>query len=62
MVLLRKKTLKKDVFIKDNGHLGEFDPAIGRKVCNRFEVQNSMLIYNDEKVFIFIKDGIQNQK
>jgi hypothetical protein len=63
MVLLRKSTLKEPISINDPDRYGvNFIQELPREFFNRFEARDYALIYNNEEVFAYVKEGKEVRK
>jgi hypothetical protein len=63
MVLLRKSTLKEPISINDPDRYGvNFIQKLPREFFNRFEARDYALIYNNEEVFAYVKEGKEVRK
>ena len=63
MVLLRKSTLKEPISINDPDRYGvNFIQELPGEFFNRFEARDYALIYNNEEVFAYIKEGKEVRK
>jgi hypothetical protein len=63
MVLLRKSTLKEPISINDPDRYGvNFIQKLPREFFNRFEARDYALIYNNEEVFAYVKEGKEIRK
>jgi len=63
MVLLRKSTLKEPISINDPDRYGvNFIQELPGEFFNRFEARDYALIYNNEEVFAYVKEGKEVRK
>lgn len=63
MVLLRKSTLKEPISINDPDRYGvNFIQELPGEFFNRFEARDYALIYNNEEVFAYVKEGKEVKK
>lgn len=63
MVLLRKSTLEEPISIDDPDRYGvSIIQALPEEFFNRFEAQDYALIYNNEEVSAYVKEGQESKK